>query len=246
MDLGNEKLRRMIIDDITRCRNSTLEESRKTYEAMIARYSALDPDFQDSLPKMGKVGIPGRPYNYLSDLDAISAKLEMWLFLGEISPRINFDMKSIEQSNKVFIVHGHNKTLETEVARLIESLDLKAIILHEQPSSGQTIIEKIEEYSDVSFAIVLYTFCDVGKAKKDSNDNLRPRARQNVVFEHGYMIARLGRNKVCAIKESGVETPGDIDGVIYIDYDEHNSWKYKIIEELQKAGFDVSKDSITV
>ncbi len=42
----------------------------------------------------------------------------------------------------------------------------EAIILHEQPDAGRTIIEKFEDYADVSFAVILYTGCDLGNAIK--------------------------------------------------------------------------------
>lgn len=99
--------------------------------------------------------------------------------------KVSRNIKKSEQMDKtqVFIVHGHDDLAKTEVARFIEQLGFKSIILHEQASSGKTIIEKIEEYSNVGFGVVLYTPCDEG-AKKGSSE-LRDRARQNVVFEHG-------------------------------------------------------------
>jgi hypothetical protein len=62
--------------------------------------------------------------------------------------------------NKVFIVHGHSHEFKNEVARFIEGLNLTAIILHEQANSGTTLIEKVEKYSDVNYAIILYTSDD--------------------------------------------------------------------------------------
>src|SRR5262245_61430764 len=47
-----------------------------------------------------------------------------------------------EMLTKVFIVHGHDELMKTAVARFIERLGLKSIVLHEQPNSGRTIIEK--------------------------------------------------------------------------------------------------------
>ena len=47
-------------------------------------------------------------------------------------------------SNEVFLVHGRDSSAKTEAARLIERAGLKAIILHEQPNAGRTIIEKFE------------------------------------------------------------------------------------------------------
>jgi hypothetical protein len=53
---------------------------------------------------------------------------------------------SVNQTNEIFIVHGHDSPAKVEVARLIERAGLKAVILHEQPNSGRTIIEKFEDH----------------------------------------------------------------------------------------------------
>jgi len=42
---------------------------------------------------------------------------------------------------------------------------------------------------------------------------LRPRARQNVIFELGFSIANAGRERVCVLYEEGVELPSDFHGV---------------------------------
>jgi predicted nucleotide-binding protein len=93
--------------------------------------------------------------------------------------------------NKVFIVHGHDELAKEQIARFVSQVGLEPIILHEQASSSRTIIEKIEKYAaQVCFAVVLYTPCDQGS--KNGDRNQLPRARQNVVFEHGYFIGRIG------------------------------------------------------
>jgi len=140
-------------------------------------------------------------------------------------------------NNKVFIVHGHDDLAKITLARFLEQVGLKPIILHEQPSSSQTIIEKIESHSDVGYAIVLYTPCDTG-AKIGGQPT--PRARQNVVFEHGYFIGKLGRSKVSALVKGHVETPNDISGVVYIDLDERGAWKMDVAKELSNAGFSIN------
>jgi predicted nucleotide-binding protein len=149
--------------------------------------------------------------------------------------------KLVLEKSEVFIVHGRDGLVKTETARFIEQLGLKAIILHEQSNSGSnTIIEKIEKHTNVGFAIVLYTPCDVGSL---NGECLKPRARQNVVFEHGYLIGKLGRQNVCALVKEDIEIPNDISGIVYIPLDNHNAWHLAVAKELRSAGyaFDMNK-----
>lgn len=145
--------------------------------------------------------------------------------------------------SKIFIVHGHDESAKSEVARFIETLGLKPIILHEQASSGNTIIEKIEKYSNVGFGIVLYTPCDIGANKREET-NLKSRARQNVVFEHGYLIGKIGRNNVCALVKGDLEKPNDISGVIYVNMDDNGGWKLPISKELKNVGYKIDMNLI--
>lgn len=63
----------------------------------------------------------------------------------------------------------------------------------------------------------MYTPCDFGRAKEETKD--KPRARQNVVFEHGYLISKLGREHVTALVKGNIEIPGDYSGVVYTPMD---------------------------
>ena len=144
-------------------------------------------------------------------------------------------------SNKVFIVHGHDESVRETVARFLEKLQIDPIILHEQPNQGRTIIEKFEDYTDVVFAVVLLTPDDLG-TPKDRRDDLEFRARQNVVFELGFFIGKLGRSKVCTLVKGTVETPSDYDGVVYTELDDAGGWKTKLVQELKAAGFNIDAD----
>jgi len=150
------------------------------------------------------------------------------------------EKKMIKSKNKVFIVHGHDNEVKQEVARYIEQIGLKAIILHEQANNGMTIIEKIEYYTDeANFAIVLYTPCDKGRGALETKVHPRDRARQNVVFEHGYLMAKIGRKNVCALVKGNIETPSDISGVVYTPLDISGAWKHELVRELKSCGYEV-------
>lgn len=169
----------------------------------------------------------------LSVLESINETLN----LGLDKDRPSEAIKQI--SDKVFIVHGHAEAINQEVARTIEKLGLEAIILREQPNSGNTIIEKFEEYAkDVNFAVILLTADD----KIEGEDNFR--ARQNVIFEMGYFMGALGRPNVMCMLQENVEKPGDIDGVVYTMIDKAGVWKYSLVKELKACGYDVDANKV--
>ena len=141
-------------------------------------------------------------------------------------------------SRKVFVVHGHDEAAREKAARFLERLNLSPIILHEQANAGRTLIEKFETFSDVGFAVVLLTPDDVGAAAGDTA-NLKSRARQNVIFELGFFIGRLGRNHGCALHGGGVELPSDFHGVVYVDFDAGGAWQLRLAKELKEAGIPV-------
>jgi hypothetical protein len=85
--------------------------------------------------------------------------------------------QAVSLSRKVFVVHGHDTEAKESVARFIERLGLEPIILHEQPSSGRTLIEKFEVFADVGFAVVLLTPDDVGAAAGEES-KLKARAAE--------------------------------------------------------------------
>ena len=160
--------------------------------------------------------------------------------LQELTPS---KKEHILDKSKVFIVHGHDDAAQTKAARFVEKLGLEAIILHEKASSGRTIIEKIEHYSNVGFAIVLYTPDDIGNVKIKA-DELNGRARQNVVFEHGYLIGKLGRENVAALVEQPIELPNDISGVVYINIDEAAAWQLQLAKEMKQSGYNIDMNDL--
>ncbi len=138
-------------------------------------------------------------------------------------------------TKQVFIVHGHDEISKLNMAQFITSLGLEPVILHRQASSGMTIIEKIEAFSGVGFAVVLYTPCDI--ASVNGEYSFQKRARQNVVFEHGYLIGKLGRERVVAVVKDKVEIPNDISGIVYVELDDHNNWQRALINEMKELGY---------
>jgi predicted nucleotide-binding protein len=153
--------------------------------------------------------------------------------------------KSVRLSNRIFVVHGHDDQLKTDLELFLKNLGLEPIVLHRQPDQGNTLIEKFEKHADVGFAFVLFTPDEVAYtvdqlSVDDGSRKKEFRARPNVIFEFGFFVGKLGRARVCGLLKGKVTRPSDMDGLVYKDASngiEPLGWN--LIKELKAAGYDV-------
>ena len=154
----------------------------------------------------------------------------------EPSPSETPEKPQLVNTNRVFLIHGRDHGTRDTVAGFLRKLGLEPVILEEQPDRGLTVIEKFEENARGDFVVALLTPDDVGGP---SPDKLNPRARQNVILELGYFIAKFGRDRVRALVKGDVEIPSDYSGVLYIPMDEAGGWQIKLIREMNSAGLNI-------
>ena len=144
-------------------------------------------------------------------------------------------------SHMVFLVHGRDDPTKNEVALFLRSIGLEPIILHTRPHRGRNILTKFQEESEgAAFAVILMTPDDEGALVGGTPQK---RARQNVVFELGFFIGKLGTPNVAALVKGHIERPSDFDGIGYIDFDPNGEWKRLLAREMHDAQipFDASK-----
>jgi predicted nucleotide-binding protein len=140
---------------------------------------------------------------------------------------------------KVFLVHGHDEGKREMVARFLEKIGCKPIILHEQASRGTTLFQKFTTHAGVEFAVILLTGDDQGGDITIHIKQQRKRARQNVILELGFFLGALGPAKVCSLYEAGVELPSDYSGMVYIPLNKDEKWKTLLARELASAGLSI-------
>lgn len=148
-----------------------------------------------------------------------------------------------KSEKKVFVVHGHNQELKNDVEVFLRNIGLEPIVLHREVDEGLTLIEKFEHHSDVGYALILISPDDIAfpKSELKKSENKRKielRARQNVIFEWGYFVGKIGRSNVCCVYKEGVTLPSDLAGMVYKKVTRSiEDIGYELIKELKNAGF---------
>ena len=220
-----------------------LKPAINRFDALMTRIAQLPLDRSGKMPLyhlLGKCLYSALDCGLADSVSAYLRPAEQMIATAENGPT---RAKRKGNTRRVFIVHGRDEAAKEGVARYLAQLNLTPVILHEQPSGGKTVIEKFESHADVDFTVVLLTPDDTG-GLSDGSGNLKPRARQNVIFELGFFLGRLERGRVVALHKGDVELPSDYDGVVFIKMDDAAAWKMVLAKEMKNAGMKVDLNKV--
>lgn len=151
---------------------------------------------------------------------------------------------------RIFMVHGHDDTARDQLELIVLKLGLQPFVLQNTASGGKTIIEGLEHQighrPEAEFGIVLVTPDDRGYSKRAGETEIKDRARQNVILEMGMLLSSLTRARVAILVKGYVESPSDVDGIIYIHFNDHvKEVVPKLAERLQQCGITIDAARIS-
>jgi predicted nucleotide-binding protein len=207
-----------------------------------------------SIMLMGPPSLGEKIQRFHAQLDAKSQCLKSILSRLELIPTSSLVedsnpsaplFRQAKNTKKVFVVHGHDEVAKTNLEIFLAEIGLEPIVLHRQADEGLTVIEKFEKHSDVGYAFILLTPDDVAylrrdEEKPDAERTKEFRARQNVIFEFGYFVGKLGRSRVCCLYTGSVTLPSDVSGMIYKRYEKNiEEVAYSVIKDLKAVGMQI-------
>jgi len=150
--------------------------------------------------------------------------------------RCNLSHTPAEVRPHVFVVHGHDDLARLQVEQFLTQTGCEPIVLRDQTDAGlNTMLQKfLQHASRAAYAVVIATpddFIVSTRRRKTA------RARQNVLFELGFFMGRLGADRVCLARKGNVEIPSDLLGVHYLDLDQE--WRIELARKLAESGICV-------
>jgi len=167
-------------------------------------------------------------------------------FLTKPQAVATLSVASTSAKRRVIVVCGTDDDMKKALTHALSKLWLIPVLLCEEPSHGRKLMERYTDYADVGFAVVLLSPDDFGYAKNAESTTRKLRPRQEVVFELGFLLGKLGRGNVLVFfKEClNFEVPTDFEGMKTVAFDQLDSWKLALIRELGNSGYSVDADRI--
>ena len=147
---------------------------------------------------------------------------------------------------RVFVVCGTDSEMKQAITNALTKLKLVPIVICEEPSQGKKIVERFADYQDIGFAVVLLSPDDSIYVKDESPTKRKLRPRQDVIFELGFLLGKLGKSSVLVFFRecANFEIPTDFEGMKVTAFDDRDSWKLALLRELTNCGYSVDADRI--
>jgi len=136
------------------------------------------------------------------------------------------------------LIHGRDEAAKESLSKFIERLGLRAVIFHEQAEGGKGTIEKFGQLSHIDFAIFLFTNGDIAPPRDKPREG-QTRISQDMIFEFGYLVGKIGQRRVCVLYKEGVEIPLSYPGIASIPIDSRGVWRLLVAKEIKEAGIEI-------
>lgn len=120
------------------------------------------------------------------------------------------------KSNRVFIISSANNPLLEPLTMLLKEMGITSTVYRRTNETSDTFIAHVEKANDIRYAFWLF------------NQDDQP----NTMFEIGYLVAKLGANRVCCIHTKEMPPPKNIPGIV----------KKEIVVKLEEISFSVMKE----
>lgn len=152
--------------------------------------------------------LPGKP------MEASDQK-NMDLAVKALEAMMSLSPKKLVDANRVFIVHGHDREFREDLERILKAERLEPVVIQSMARTGADLLGFLEEQIRNCLAgFILLTPDDEGRLYR-YGEKLNLRARQNVVFEGGYLTALFrDTNRICFLQKGDMEIPSDLSGLL--------------------------------
>ncbi|MFM7237864.1 MAG: TIR domain-containing protein [Cyanobium sp.] len=145
----------------------------------------------------------------LSDLKNMDLAVKALEAMMSLSP------KKLVEANRVFIVHGHDREFREDLEKILRAENLEPVVIQSMARTGADLLGFLEEQIRNCLAgFILLTPDDEGRLYR-YGERLNLRARQNVIFEGGYLTALFrDTNRICFLQKGEMEIPSDLSGLL--------------------------------
>jgi predicted nucleotide-binding protein len=168
-------------------------------------------DRRDRRDPFGVVTFQNGPDKPINDVD----RKNMDLAVKTLEAMMSLSPRKLVEKSRVFIVHGRNRVHREKLEKILLAEKLDPVVIQSMARTGSDLLGFLEDkIRDCLAGFILLTPDDEGRLYEYGQE-LCQRARQNVIFEAGYLTALFrDTNRICFLKQGDMEIPSDLSGLL--------------------------------
>ena len=144
---------------------------------------------------------------------------------------------------RIFVIHGHDEIIKNKIVNFLNQIGIEAIALRDPDHVNMALVQKNSEYADVAFAVVTLSADQFVYAKHEKPSDALLQSNQGTVFEMGYWIGKLGRDRVFALynEQKMYRTPSKFFDALYCPMDEDGHWQKELTKRLENCHYPINR-----
>jgi hypothetical protein len=140
---------------------------------------------------------------------------------------------------------GLDNQINSQVRVFFQKMGVSTFLPTGKGSGRYSIVEEYAK-ENFNFAVVILSADAYVFQKSQNSLNSLLMTDQSTVFELGFLIGKLGRNRVVVIYEPNdqYKRPTEYFDVLYTSYDPDGHWQEKIIRQMRSCGIQIHEEQI--
>ncbi|GEM_PF-6472732 len=147
---------------------------------------------------------------------------------------------------RVLLVPGSDQLINNEVAAFLRSLAVE-VTMYSQSEEQAPLIDRLNRYAYSDFIVVIFSPDFYFYPRTQSHENASIMAPQEMVFQLGYLVAKLGRQKIVVLcqEHDRLRRPTDYFDLYYVSLNPMGSWKTDIVNRMKSSGVPVPENQLS-
>jgi len=142
-----------------------------------------------------------------------------------------------KEGGRVCVTYGRDQLMNKQVVSVIKQLGIDPVVMQDKNNSTKPLAQFVTEHKNIAFVIAILSADDWVYPKQGKSQDKMMYADQKVIFDLGFWIGRLGRNRVFALyyDQQSFRWPTEHFDVIYAPLDRNQLWKKDLVNRLKKC-----------
>jgi predicted nucleotide-binding protein len=150
-----------------------------------------------------------------------------------------------ELQRRILVVPGSDQLVNDEVLAFLSSVSAEIVKKDDDRRRGESLLDHLNRCGAMDFAVVILAADFFFYPRTQKPDSARLMAAQEIVFQMGYLVAKLGRERVVILYQESdhFRRPTDYFDIYYVPVTSNAVWKTDLAKRLKACGIAAPSES---